>query len=150
MISGQSVRQLSAFALAATLCTTVALAANEREEREAAATAAPIIDVRPPTAPAGADVRVVVRVTPDTEDRWLRVAIESADFYSSTQRQLRGERSPRAFEFTWRALPASEYLVTVEVEDALGEIRSSVQPFTVHGPTEGCETESGMIAATCH
>lgn len=112
--------------------------------------AAPSIEFKPQVVMSGDDVIVLVRITPDRMSRLLSVALESPSYYASTERQLRGEDSPRMHRFTWRTLPANRYLVTVELRDAVGTVQSADQVLTVHGPGQSdCATDSGVVGPAC-
>ena len=82
------------------------------------------------------DIRAVVRVRPDIANRRLTVALDAGEFYSSTERNLDGDRAARTYEFYFRKLPAGEYRLNVQVADAAGRIRMAERHITVLGEGE--------------
>lgn len=87
----------------------------------------------PVVAFAGADLRVVVRVTPDAGNRRLQLSIDAPTFYASTERQLDGLEGARAHTFAVQQLPAGDYQIIATLEGSDG-IRSRVtRSFKVMG-----------------
>jgi hypothetical protein len=67
------------------------------------------ITVSPQVALAPADVFIYVRITPQADNRLLRVTAESSEFLRTSEVQLNGEDSARATTFDFRALPEGSY-----------------------------------------
>ncbi len=87
----------------------------------------------PVVAFAGADLRVVVRVTPDAGNRRLQLSIDAPTFYASTERQLDGMEGARAHTFSVKELPAGDYQIVATLEGSSG-VRSRVtRSFKVMG-----------------
>jgi hypothetical protein len=93
-------------------------------ERRAQPVAA--LDIRPRLAFAGSDVRILVRVPPDPDNRRLRVTIDSGSFARTSEIDLEGVRAPGAHWFNLPALPAGDYLVEAVVYSSTGP-RSRVE-----------------------
>lgn len=90
----------------------------------------------PVVAFAGADLRVVVRVTPDAGNRRLQLSIDAPTFYASTERQLDGLEGARAHTFAVQQLPAGDYQIIATLEGSAG-VRSRVtRSFKVMGEDE--------------
>ena len=93
----------------------------------------------PVVAFAGADLRVVVRVTPDAGNRRLQLSIDAPTFYASTERQLDGVEGARAHTFSVKELPAGEYQIVATLEGSSG-VRSRVtRTFKVMGEDESLQ-----------
>jgi hypothetical protein len=60
-------------------------------------------------------VRAVVRIPRDADNRMLRVTFDSGSFYRSSEVPLEGANAPQTHAFTWHALPAGTYDVTIEL-----------------------------------
>jgi len=91
---------------------------------------------------AGADLRVVVRVTPDAGNRRLQLSIDSPTFYASTERQLDGIEGARAHTFSVKELPAGDYQIVATLEGSSG-VRSRVtRSFKVMGEDESQNQET--------
>jgi hypothetical protein len=60
---------------------------------------------------APANLRVVVLVEPDLDNRVLKVIAESPDFYRSSERPLEGAGAPRTNAFEFRNLPSGLYRI---------------------------------------
>jgi len=90
----------------------------------------------PVVAFAGADLRVVVRVTPDAGNRRLQLSVDAPTFYASTERQLDGMEGARAHTFSVKELPAGDYQIVATLEGSSG-VRSRVtRTFKVMGEDE--------------
>ena len=94
------------------------------------------IEVVPAIVLQNQDIRAVVRVRPDTANRRLTVALDAGEFYSSTERNLDGDRAAWTYEFYFRKLPAGEYRLNVQVADAAGHVRMAERHITVLGEGE--------------
>ena len=66
------------------------------------------------------DARGVVTVERHTDNRMLRVIIESENYYSRSDVQLDGEDASRIHAFYWQDLPPGSYRVTVYVYGTSG------------------------------
>ena len=120
----QPVKIVGRFALVIAAVLPMAVSAASGAERHVRAAAA--LDVRPRMAFAGSDVRILVRVRAEAENRRLRVTIESDTFARTSEIDLEGLRAAEAHWFDLRALPAGDYLVEAIVYGSTGE-RSRVQ-----------------------
>ena len=69
------------------------------------------IKVRPAVLFAGGDVRTTVRTPRDARNRELRVIVEAADYYASSDVQLDGVDGAATHQFTWKELPGGAYRV---------------------------------------
>jgi hypothetical protein len=77
-----------------------------------AADAPPVtVAVRPSITWAGGDVRTTVRTPRDRRNRELRIVVEAADYYASSDVQLDGDAAAATHQFTWKALPGGAYRV---------------------------------------
>ena len=65
--------------------------------------------------PAPGYMRSVIRVTPSTENRALRVEIDSDDYFRSTEIQLDGASAPMSHFMDWKEVPAGKYDLIVTV-----------------------------------
>ena len=66
------------------------------------------------------DARGLVMVPRHSDNRVLRVILESEDYYSRSDIQLDGEEAARSHYLYWRSLPPGTYWVTVEVYGSTG------------------------------
>ena len=89
----------------------------------------PELSVRmtPTVAQAPATVQLLVRVPPRAENRRLRVTIDSAAYYRSSDVQLDGDRAATVHSLRWLGIPSGEYEVVVQLIRADGKHR------VVHG-----------------
>jgi hypothetical protein len=77
-----------------------------------AAAEAPVsIAVRPTILFAGGDVRTTVRTPRDARNRELRISIDAAEYYASSDVQLDGDGAATTHQFTWKGLPGGAYRV---------------------------------------
>jgi len=77
------------------------------------------IDVTPRISQAPAQVRIPL-VTPNAENRALRVVADSGDFFRSSLLTLDGADAALVNEMSFKNLPGGEYEVTVTLLDAEG------------------------------
>ena len=70
------------------------------------------MQVSPAIGRAPADVTVRVSLEADSNNRWLEVIAESADFYRSSRIQIDGANTPPLNVFEFRNLPTGLYQVT--------------------------------------
>jgi hypothetical protein len=87
------------------------------------------VSIRPRVLFAGQDTHVIVRVTPDDENRLLRVELDGPAYYASTEMQLDGAEAARTHDVWWRTLPAGSYVMWVRLERA--GARPVVQQFSL-------------------
>ena len=99
------------------------------------------IDLKPSALMQGHDLRAIIKVTPESGNRLLSVAIDAPTFYASTERELMGDTSPRTYTFKWDKLPAGQYKVEAVVTDAAGRLTRVQREFLVHGGTLDGEME---------
>ena len=125
------------FSTAVALSLHVLLVASGAGQRAVADPMADLtIDIVPAILLQNQDIRAVVRVRPDSANRTLTVALDAGEFYSSTERNLDGERAARTYEFYFHKLPAGEYVLRVQVADVEGRIRESERHISVLGQAE--------------
>jgi hypothetical protein len=60
---------------------------------------------------AGGEVKTTVRTPRDPRNRELRVIVEGADYYASSDVQLDGVDAATTHQFTWKDLPGGPYRV---------------------------------------
>jgi hypothetical protein len=66
-------------------------------------------------------VRVVVSVEPDDENRALVVEADSGTFFRSSEFTLEGSEAARTHRIDWRQLPAGEYRVAAYLRRSSGK-----------------------------
>jgi hypothetical protein len=76
-------------------------------------------------APADVVVNAIIESNPD--NRVIRVAAESADFYRASEMQLDGEQAPKTTAFEFRDLPGGFYIVTGTLFGSNGKARATVR-----------------------
>jgi hypothetical protein len=91
------------------------------------------VAVRPTISFAGGEVRAVVRTPRDARNRELRVVVEAADYYASSDVQLNGNDAPATHQFAWKDLPGGDYRVEVILLREDGEERRVAGCFAVLG-----------------
>jgi hypothetical protein len=91
------------------------------------------VSLAPSVVRIGGSVRCTIRVEPKEANRLLRVSIDGARYYTSSERQLEGESSRATYVFWWRDLPGGEYKITVRVDGNDGALASRVREFRVVG-----------------
>jgi hypothetical protein len=84
-----------------------------------------------------AAVRSVVRVAPHADNRTLRIVMDSANYYRSSDVQLDGDRAAQSHFFTWADLPPGSYSVVVTVLGPNGPRAAKMLPFDVVEPSVG-------------
>jgi hypothetical protein len=95
---------------------------------------APItLAVRPNVLFAGRDVRTTVRTPRDPRNRELRVVVDAADYYASSDVQLDGVDAPATHQFTWKELPSGAYRVEAILTREDGERKTVTECFAVLG-----------------
>ena len=60
-------------------------------------------------------LRSLIRVAPNAENRLLRVEIDSAGYYRSSEIELDGASAPMSHFMDWKAVPAGKYDLIVTV-----------------------------------
>ena len=98
-----------------------------------ASDAAVAVAIRPTISFAGGEVRAVVRTPRDARNRELRIVVEAADYYSSSDVQLDGDEAPATHQFSWKALPGGDYRVEAILLRDNGEERRVAGCFAVLG-----------------
>ena len=68
-------------------------------------------------------LRSLIRVAPNAANRVLRVEIDSAGYYRSSDIQLEGASAPMSHFMDWKEVPAGKYDLTVSVLGAGGDPR---------------------------
>ena len=63
-------------------------------------------------------LRSLIRVVPNEKNRVLRVEIDSAGYYRSSDIQLEGASAPTSHFMDWKAVPAGKYDLRVSVRGA--------------------------------
>jgi hypothetical protein len=111
-----------------------------------ASDAAVSVDVRPSVIHAGGSVRTTVRAPRDPHNRVLRIVLEAADFYASSDLQLDGTNAPAIYQFDWQTLPSGSYRVeAILIRDA-GEERRAQRCLAVL--SMGSPDDGGAIRAS--
>jgi hypothetical protein len=95
------------------------------------------VNIRPLVIFAGGDVRTTVRTPRDPRNRELRIVVEAADYYASSDVQLDGDIAAATHQFTWKALPGGAYRVEAILLRADGEKRTVTSCFAVLTGDEG-------------
>lgn len=95
------------------------------------------VNIRPLVIFAGGDVRTTVRTPRDPRNRELRIVVEAADYYASSDVQLDGDIAAATHQFTWKALPGGAYRVEAILLRADGERRTVTSCFAVLTGDEG-------------
>ena len=104
-----------------------------------AADAPVTLAVRPTILFAGRDVRTTVHTPRDARNRELRIVVEAADYYKSSDVQLDGTDAPATHQFNWQGLPSGAYRVEAILTREGGETRSVTQCFAVLGPDDSAD-----------
>ncbi len=78
-------------------------------------------------------VRSLVRVAPHPDNRFLRVTVDSLNYYSSSDIQLEGAFAVKNHFFAWKSLPPGVYDVVVTVFGPDGPRSQRRAPFEVTG-----------------
>ena len=84
--------------------------------------------------PAPGYMRSVIRVTPSTENRALRVEIDSDDYFRSTEIQLDGASAPMSHFIDWKQMPPGMYAITATLIGSEGTRATRQTRFRVAGP----------------
>ena len=98
------------------------------------------VNIRPAVTFAGGAVRATVRTPRDPRNRELRIVVEAADYYASSDVQLDGDDAAMTHQFTWKQLPGGAYRVEAILLRADDERRAVSSCFAV---LSGDEIDSG-------
>ena len=125
-VSAQDAKRPSYVRSSASRETTAALAANTA--RGAVAQADKPADeltlrMTPRFVSAPGYLRSLIRVAPNAENRLLRVEIDSAGYYRSSDIQLEGASAPTSHFMDWKNVPAGKYDLIVTVMGSSGDAR---------------------------
>jgi hypothetical protein len=99
--------------------------------------------VRPTVLFAGRDVRTTVRTPRDARNRELRIVVEAADYYASSDVQLDGDDAPATHQFTWKELPGGAYRVEAILTREDGERKTVSECFAVLGLDDSADAMRG-------
>ena len=91
------------------------------------------LSIRPTVLFAGRDVRATVRTPRDSRNRELRIVVEAADYYASSDVQLDGVDAAATHQFNWRELPSGAYRVEATLTRDDGQHETATQCFAVLG-----------------
>jgi len=83
------------------------------------------IEVSPRISNAPAQVRVRAIVTPNAENRGLRVVADSGDYYRSSFLTLDGDNAALVTETSFKNLPGGDYDISVTLVDMQGHAAST-------------------------
>jgi hypothetical protein len=102
------------------------------------------VRIRPVVLFAGGDVRTTVRTPRHPSNRALRVVVEGADYFASSDVQLDGVDSATTHQFVWKELPGGPYRVDAILLREDGDKTTVTECFAVLG---GEESETGVGAS---
>ena len=102
------------------------------------------IKIRPLVLFAGGDVRTTVRTPRDARNRELRIIVEGADYYASSDVQLDGVDAATTHQFNWKELPGGAYRVDAVLLRANGERSTVTSCFAVLSSDDGDTIPSPM------
>jgi hypothetical protein len=91
------------------------------------------LSVKPVVLFAGRDVRATVRTPRNPDNRQLRVVVEAADYYASSEVELDGDGAPVSHQFTWKELPAGSYRAEAILTRSDGHRQTVAHCFAVLG-----------------
>lgn len=80
------------------------------------------IDVSPRISQAPAQVRIRAMVTPNAENRGLRITADSGEFFRSSYLTLDGADAAPITETSFKNLPGGEYEVSVTLVNSQGQV----------------------------
>jgi hypothetical protein len=78
------------------------------------------MSVSPAVSFAPAHLVVRAKIEADGQNRAMKVAAESGDFYRASEVELDGDKAPRTSMFEFRSLPPGDYQVTATLLGADG------------------------------
>jgi hypothetical protein len=82
------------------------------------------LSVSPAVSFAPANLIVRTMIQSDPQNRGMRIAAESNDFYRASEIELDGDKAPRMNSFEFRSLPSGNYQVTAMLLGADGHQRA--------------------------
>lgn len=82
-------------------------------------------------ADSGAKVMIRVRVTPESDNRLLRIVVDSEDYYRSSDVQLDGLNSASLHVLQLRELPSGQYTVLAQLYGTEGTLARAADRFFV-------------------
>ena len=129
-----------ALVTAVTLCLAMPMVARAEEPEPEKVS----VKIRPVVLFAGRDVRATVRTPRDPRNRELRVVVEGADFFASSDVQLDGVDSPTTHLFNWRELPGGPYRVDAILLRENGERTTVTSCFAVLSGDDGDNVPAQM------
>jgi hypothetical protein len=94
----------------------------------------------------GSAVQALVRVSPDDRNRFLRITVDSPDYYRSSDVMLDGANARRTHLVLLTSLPAGSYAVQAVVYGASGERGRIEQKFDVLSVQDNDRRTSGHVA----
>ena len=100
------------------------------------------IRVSPEMCYEGCDVRVVVRVPRDAENRALTIEADSVGYFRGSEIDLPGESAALLHTLTLHSPPSGEYVIRAKVARANSTTRSTQRALHVIGPLEGLPPSS--------
>lgn len=80
--------------------------------------------VRPAIAKAPAELRIEVWVAAHDDNRAIEIAVDSGEFYRSSEIALDGAQAAQTFSVEYRAVPAGNYDVLVRLRARQGTVRA--------------------------
>jgi hypothetical protein len=89
------------------------------------------VKIRPLVLFAGGEVKTTVRTPRDPRNRELRVIVEGADYFASSDVQLDGVDAATSHQFTWKDLPGGPYRVDAILLRENGEKTTVTNCFAV-------------------
>ncbi len=95
------------------------------------------VKIRPVVLFVGRDVQTTVRAPRDPRNRELRIVVEGADYFASSDVQLDGVDAATTHQFTWRDLPGGAYRVDAILLRADGERTTVTSCFAVLSSDDG-------------
>jgi len=103
------------------------------------------IKIRPAVLFAGGEVSTTIKTPRDPRNRELRVIVEAADFYASSDVQIDGVEGAASHQFTWKSLPGGAYRVEAILLRENGEKETFTSCFAV---LSGDDEDTGIAAPT--
>jgi hypothetical protein len=101
------------------------------------------IKIKPAVLFAGGDVNTTVKTPRDPRNRELRVIVEAADYYASSDVQIDGVDGAATHQFTWKSLPGGAYRVEAILLREDGAKETFTSCFAVLGDDDG---DTGIAA----
>ena len=81
-----------------------------------------------------------MRTPRDPRNRELRIVVEAADYFKSSDLQLDGDDAPATHQFTWKELPSGAYRVEAILTRDDGERKTVTECFRVLGPDDSADS----------